>query len=413
VTRMSTIAHPACVGSLLLLLTIGPSAADDASQFAGRWDATVVVSGVEIPCAFEVATHGGTLQASFFNGDRRIASTGSQLADGIVTFSFDQYGAKLRVASKDRHLVGEYQRGSRSGAYAFRAVPAVSARPGAVNAPSIDGVWLIPTHTSKGESAWRFIVHQARDKVSATILRVDGDTGTLTGSYRDGRFVLSHFSGARPLLLEVTVQNDGTLALRQNQRTSLVAMRAETARARGVGDPSDPARHTSVLDPKEPFRFNYPDLQGQPVSNADPRFQGKVIVVSITGSWCPNCHDEAPFLAELYRKYRSRGLEVVALAFEEADQLSNPTRLRAFVKQFGLDYPVLVAGVPDEVRAKVPQATNLDAFPTTFFVGRDGLVRGVHAGFPSPGSGTFYTQAAREVTTEVERLLSEHAPARR
>jgi len=40
--------------------------------------------------------------------------------------------------------------------------------------------------------------------------------------------------------------------------------------------------------------------------------------VNITGSWCPNCHDEAPFLAELYRKYRSQGLEVVALSFELA-----------------------------------------------------------------------------------------------
>jgi hypothetical protein len=56
---------------------------------------------------------------------------------------------------------------------------------------------------------------------------------------------------------------------------------------------------------------------------------------------------------------------------------------------------------------KVPQAENLNSFPTAFLLGRDGKVRAVHAGFPSPASGKFYTEAQRDVTAEVERLLAE------
>ena len=37
-----------------------------------------------------------------------------------------------------------------------------------------------------------------------------------------------------------------------------------------------------------------------------------MLIVSISGSWCPNCHDEAPFLADLYRRYQAKGLEIVA-----------------------------------------------------------------------------------------------------
>src|SRR5439155_27130069 len=118
-----------------------------------------------------------------------------------------------------------------------------------------------------------------------------------------------------------------------------------------------------------PFGFNFPDLSGRVVRQADPRFAGKVIVVNVTGSWCPNCHDEAPFLVELYRRYRSLGLEVVALSFEEADQLRNPTRLKAFLTQYGIEYTVLLAGLPEELSAKIPQAVNLNAFPTTFSPG--------------------------------------------
>ena len=103
-------------------------------------------------------------------------------------------------------------------------------------------------------------------------------------------------------------------------------MRADQARAKGLPQPSDPSRFTSVKDPTEPFRFSFPDLDGKIVSNTDPQFRGKVVIVSIGGSWCPNCHDEAPFLVELYKKYRSQGLEIVELSFEEEAQLKNPVR---------------------------------------------------------------------------------------
>jgi thiol-disulfide isomerase/thioredoxin len=79
-----------------------------------------------------------------------------------------------------------------------------------------------------------------------------------------------------------------------------------------------------VSNPAEPFRFSFPDLNGRMVSNTDARFEGKVVLVNISGSWCPNCHDEAPFLAGLYEKYRSRGLEIVTLSFEEPEQLAKP-----------------------------------------------------------------------------------------
>jgi hypothetical protein len=54
---------------------------------------------------------------------------------------------------------------------------------------------------------------------------------------------------------------------------------------------------------------------------------------------------------------------------------------------------------------KIPQAVNLDAWPTTFFLGRDGRVRAVHAGFPGPASGELHREALREFEAQVELLL--------
>ncbi len=261
--------------------------------------------------------------------------------------------------------------------------------------------------SSKGETAWQLIVRQTGPDVSASILRIDGDTGTLSGTYKDGKFLLSHFSGVRPSVLEVTPNSDGTLKLVLNGRDTLTAVRPAEARVRGM-QPDDPSRHTGVKDPSQPFRFKFPDLNGHMVSESDPQFQGKVVLVNIAGSWCPNCHDEAPFLVDLYHKYHSQGLEIVVLAFEDEDQVKDPVRLRAFIKRYGIEYPVLLGGETSEAKAKLSQAENWDAWPTTFILGRDGRVKAVHTGFPGTASGDLFIKAKKEFTETIEKLLAEN-----
>jgi hypothetical protein len=98
-------------------------------------------------------------------------------------------------------------------------------------------------------------------------------------------------------------------------------------------------------------------------------------------------------------------LEIVALNFEEPEQLADPTRLKTLIKEYGVQYPVLLAGETGTVKEKLPQAKGWDSWPTTFFVGRDGLVKRVHAGFPSPGSGDLYKKEKEEFVATVEQLL--------
>jgi len=384
-----------------------------AQSMTGRWDATVRVGGLDIPFRFEVSGQGRNLQGAFFNGEEKDISTGGSLENGKLVLRWDHLEGRLEAVLKDGALDGAWigPAGPKDrGAHAFHAVRWSGPRKADPNAPSIGGLWIIPTNSSKGEAAWRFIVEQNGADVTAAILRVDGDTGAITGGYENGKFVLSHFSGLRPNLMEITVMADGSLDIVQNRKSHLSAVRAEKAQAMGLPLPADPTKHTGVKDASEPFQFSFANLDGKMVSNSDEKFKGKAVLVEITGSWCPNCHDEAPFLTELYRTYHAKGLEIVALGFEEADQLKNPVRPRAFVKQFGIEYPFLLVGEPEEAAAKISQAENLNAFPTTFVLGRDGRVRTVHAGFASPATGAIYGESKKEMKEEVERLLAEKAP---
>jgi peroxiredoxin len=269
----------------------------------------------------------------------------------------------------------------------------------------------VPIDSPKGEKAWRFIVQQTGPEVSAAILRVDGDTGALTGTYHDGRFELSHFDGSRPLIASVEPQTDGTLAIQLNgpftPKDKLIAYRPEVARAKGLPQPSDYATHTTVRDLKEVFAFSFPDLNGKTVSNTDPKFRNKVVLAIVTGTWCPNCHDEAQYLVQLYKKYHDQGLEIVALDFEEPEQQDSLKRERAFVKQYGVQYTYLIAGAPSEMWEKVPEGVNLNTWPATFFIARDGRVKHIHAGFAAPASGGFNGQLQAEFTGNIEKLLAE------
>ena len=193
-------------------------------------------------------------------------------------------------------------------------------------------------------------------------------------------------------------------------------VRSSEARAKGIPDPPDPSRYTNVKNPTEPFHFAFPDLTGKMVADTDPRFAGKVVILAIGGSWCPNCHDEAPFLAELYKDYHARGLEIVALMFEnDADPAIARPRVQTFIKRYNVQYPVLIAGTTQAtptsktINEALPQLVNFGAYPTSIYLGRDGRVRSVHAGFASPATGEEHVRLKKELRELVEQLVAEPA----
>ncbi len=403
----------ALAGALLLALGVfSPVRAAAPDPLSGRWLASAEVGDVRVPFRLDLKADGGKVSGTFFDGPRPAnPSAAGSLSGNRLHLEFPSYAATLDATVSPEGLDGEYVAAGKP--VRIRAVRDPGPQPAPSSAaPDISGEWVIPVHSPKGETGWRLIIHQTDAGAEASILRIDGDTGTLDGAYHDGVFHLSHFAGERAARLDIARQPDGSLALSladSGGTRPLTALRPAAATALGA-IPSDPTGHTSVRNPDEPLRFAFPDLGGKLVTEADPRFRGKVVLVNLMGSWCPNCHDEAPFLQALYSKHAGQGLEIVALDFEKKDQLPDLRRLKAFLARYGIGYTVLLAGEPAEVNAKVPQAVNLNAWPTTFFLGRDGKVRSVHVGFTSPGSGARDTETRAEIEAEVSRLLAEPAP---
>lgn len=409
-------------GQLLLAAALHASSA---SPVDGTWEGTATVRGHEVPVRLQITGTPSNLHAALLNGAERADASSATLRDGKLLLSFNYFARTLEAALTNDQLTGTFGLNSTSPKAAPRVpvslhrIPSTTASaPG----PDIHGDWEIAVSSSKGESAWQLRVeptakNAAPATVRAVIQRIDGDTGSLYGAWDGHQYTLSHFTAAGPALYSVVPQSDGTLLVsnllapeaQKAQAQNLVARRPADARKENLAAPTESTEQTRVKDPSAPFAFSFPDLSGKHVTNTDPEFRNKVVIVAIGGSWCPNCHDEAPFLESLYKQFHGKGLEVVSLSFEEEDQLKDPARLRAFIQRYGITYPVLVAGTPDELNEKIPQADHLNCWPTSFILGRDGRVREIHAGFAGPANPPAHKALEHEVTGLVEKLLAEPA----
>jgi thiol-disulfide isomerase/thioredoxin len=161
-----------------------------------------------------------------------------------------------------------------------------------------------------------------------------------------------------------------------------------------------------------PFGFTFKDLDGHPVSFSDDRFKGKVVLVQIMGSWCPNCLDETRFLSKFYDDYRNKGVEIVSLAYERSTDFERSAKaVRLFQQGFDVKYPMLITGAtsgdPQKAAKTLPQLDDIVNFPTTIFVGKTGKIEKIHTGFSGPGTGVHYEEQKKEIYDEVNRLLAE------
>jgi thiol-disulfide isomerase/thioredoxin len=452
---MKALVKIAAFAAVLASSTAGIAAdtSSDATTVNGRWDAVLTRNGTEIPFRLDIKGSDANLQGVLYDGFRPYdGTTSATFKDGKLVLNIDHYLTTINASLKDGKLDGTVvaQNRESSAQYGFRAVRHVDTAAATTDAPSIAGTWIVPLDapSSKGEKAFRLIVQQQGAEVAASILRIDGDTGSYSGAYKDGKWVLSHFDGGRPGVITVTPGPDGTLKVAQllnrpaaataqpatytataqtanaggnayaadatpdgRYASVLTAYRQDVAQAKGLPAPEDFLTHTTARDPNETFTFNFKDVNGKQISNEDPRFKNKVVLAIVTGTWCPNCHDEAQYLVQLDKQYRDKGLAIVALDFEEPEQQGTLQRERAFIKKYGVKYTYLQAGAPSEMWEKVPQLNHLDTWPATVFIGRDGKVAAVHSGFASPASAEFHEQLKQEFTARIEKLLAQKVAA--
>lgn len=401
----------------------------------GTWRAVLSSPGGELPFGLRFQSADGSdpgeggasaWNAWVINGEEELVTSSVRVDGQEVVIGFDWYDSEITARmDDDGALRGAWRRTAAEGETSrlpFTAQRPATPRfgalaeapaPGADQVSDVSGVWRV-VFTEDGddpsEEVARGEFEQEGETVRGTFLTPTGDYRFLDGTYGDGWLRLSTFDGAHAFLFHARVQEDGSL---EGDFWSRDVYHATWTAALSEDDASwlpDAWQEVGLTNDEGRLQFTFDDLEGKPLSLADPRFEGKVVVVNIFGSWCPNCNDEAPLLADWHRRYQDQGLEIVGLAYEFS---GDPERDRSMVQRFGerhgIDYPLLLAGTSDKAAAAatLPDLTAVLAYPTTVFIARDGRVRRIHSGFSGPGTGVHHERLVDELEQTVESLLAE------
>lgn len=383
----------------------------------GIWRGVLSVQGKEVPFNFSVEDDtAGTVKVFLLNGEERFALDSVTYQRDSVVVSIDVYDAQLVAKVHGDSLTG-YFRKNQSGKQGvpirakhnqeFRFERTDTNEPRSDS--NLSGNWSVILTNPGGSS--RYSVGQFSQRgngITGTLLTTTGDYRYLDGVVDGDSLRLSAFSGSNPTLLQAQILDSLHLKgefLSPGGVTTFAAVRSDTAHL------PDPYTLTYLKSGFDKLAFSFPDLSGKQITLADEKYKGKVVVLTIMGSWCPNCVDEAAFLAPWYKENKHRGIEIIGLSFERKDDLNfAKTRLDKFIRRFDITYDILFAGLADkkEASAKLPELNQVLSFPTTIIIDKNGKVRKIHTGFTGPATGQHYYDFVEHFNRDIDEALRDN-----
>jgi thiol-disulfide isomerase/thioredoxin len=378
----------------------------------GTWRATIRSQGQEFPFNLEVSKKEGKQVIELINAKERL------LLDEIVFFKdsvripLHIFDAEIIAKITEKTLVGEYVKNTIKNDYhlSFSATHNVKYRfTDQPKATSIDvsGKWDVYFLKDNGDSSKAVgVFEQKGNLLTGTFLTPSGDYRYLEGIVEENRFKLSTFDGEHLYLFKATQEADGNL--KGEFFSGKASLRKWIASKNENASLPDANKITFLKDGYEKIDFAFPDINGNKISPSDEKFKGKVIVIQILGSWCPNCMDETAFISNFYKKNKRKEIAVIGLAFERIPEFAEAKkRVEKLIKRFDIQYDILIAGTDNNASAALPMLNKVAAFPTTIFIDKKGKVRKIHTGFAGPGTGVYYEELTEEFKSLIDKLTRE------
>jgi thiol-disulfide isomerase/thioredoxin len=131
-------------------------------------------------------------------------------------------------------------------------------------------------------------------------------------------------------------------------------------------------------------------------------YRGRVVVLMFVATDCPHCQAAARLMEGIQNEYRPRGLQTLAVAFNDMAMMLVP----GFIKQTGASFPVGY-DARESVFSYLQLPLTFRMFvPAMVFVDRQGMIRGQYL-----GDDKFFENTEKNIRGMLETLLKEPAAA--
>ncbi|GAB2788582.1 hypothetical protein GCM10027275_36880 [Rhabdobacter roseus] len=403
---------------LMLLLGVAFNAVSQpvSTLREGPWRGVFLLNDTEVPFNFEIKKEShASLRFTTLNAGIRDEFWASLPSPDSLFIPLGTFEAALVAKIQaDGTLRGSYQTlgDGRKRVIPFTAQPGKTHRfefsgPESTPASNLSGRWVITLKNTENAADRVAVLEQKGSRLTGAILSITGDSRALEGNVQGNSFFLSGFTGASPYYLRGTILDDNSLSGSIGTGPNATPFEGTKNDQAALPD----AYSLTYLKPGyDRLDFSLPNLDGQLVSLRDEKYRGKVVVIEIMGTWCPNCMDQVTFLAPWYKQNKDRGVEVIGVAFEAKDDLEYARyTLSKLKKRYDVQYDLLFGGKADKQVAaeKFPALDHVLAFPTTVIIGRDGKVRQIHTGYSGEATGNFYTAFVKHWNEQLDTYLTE------
>ncbi len=402
------------IGVLLCIIVFSCNKTKDPLLKEGVWLAQLEVQDKEmLPFNFNLyKTEGANYTIDVYNAEEVVKIEEIELKNDSIRNKMPVFEGYIEGIFTDTSITGFFVKESLDRVVPFKATFGEKERfrPGNPATSNISGIWETEFSPNTPDSYMaKGIFTQNGSKIKGTFRTTTGDYRYLEGLVIGDSIKLSTFDGAHAFLFTAKITDstlNGFFYSGNHFKEPFVGNRNE-----GFELPHEDSL-TFLKEGYDKLAFSFPDANGNMVSLDQKRFNNKVVIVQIMGTWCPNCLDETKFLVNYLKENNNTDLEVVALAFEYAKTSDKAFEgINRLKERIGTQYPILLAqyGSSNKGRAqeKLPMLNHILSYPTTIFIDKKSNVRKIHTGFNGPATGEKYILFKKEFDDFVQSLLNE------
>ena len=364
-----------------------------------------------MPLTFEVGYPNGEIpEITFVNGTERRVIKNVKIDGDSIFISLEPFDVAIKAKFTAMNWVGAYQKYYRNTSIPFSAefgkprMMKKSVRP----SPTIENRWAItfsPESTDMSKGVGLF--EQKGHIVTGTIMTQVSDYRYFEGIMDGDSIKLSCFDGAHAFAFLGQKSEDG--------------WQGKMIYDDGYSEPWV-ANYDANAELKNPFEMvevepgthkPYYDLlgAGEGKDAIDPlKYVGKVLIIQLFGTWCPNSHDQTKYLVDWHDKNSDRSVAILAASFEaNYSQEYGLNRLEDYREMNNIPYDMVLGGRLSKTGAAMPFPfmQRIEAFPTLVILDKLGYVRYVHSYFNGPATGEYYQAFDQRFNAIIDSLLAE------
>ena len=375
-----------------------------------------VIDYFELPFNFEVTYDDEQMHIDLINGDEKIRvediHLGRDKATAMDTILFDFISFDTRMEGfYEENFIEGYWKVPYKGKYSIQFFAKYGEDYRFYKNPTdsynFEGDWAVTFDFDNPDSAYKAIgeFKQNGSTLNGTFRTETGDYRYLAGDAKGNKMKLSVFDGSHAFLFSGNFKNDtivGEFRSGSHYKTKWKAHRLNKDDEDFLKDPYDMTG--AVTD--QAVNFSFPDIDGNMISINDKRFDNKIALINIMGTWCPNCKDEILFLKEIKEEYPQ--VEIISIAFERYREKDKAIEiLKKYQNKMDFDWPIILGGYADksETSALLPFIDKIYSYPTLITLNKDKTIIEIHTGFNGPAT-TKYKAFETEFKNKIKSLIN-------